>query len=285
MQIKNRLFSYPVYTSTVDDYKVNDFSFEYEVESTGSNLYIKHIIKISNKYILDKIEKSIIKLTVLIECPKTAYRKLFILNELKGTIEIPSSSLSAKVEPCCLLIANEDFILNSESGISADYANTNFKIKKGFIIGFDNTYSFIVDKDKEDEFKASSIISVVKKLDLDSYMDVDLDNDNKIKIQLGNEMYNLFVQLQGQDKLPVVHSMIVLPALVCVIDKIKDLEDRQTYKDYYWFRCIEKQLEIMNMTIDSNEFERKSSLVIAQELLKFPVKRALVNLTVVEGGE
>lgn len=109
----------------------------------------------------------------------------------------------------------------------------------------------IVDKDKEENYKSSSIISVVKKLDLDDYMDVDLDNDNKIRIQLGDEMYQYFVQLQGQDKLPVIHSMIVLPVLVYVIDQIKDYSLRETYEDYYWYRCIAKQLEILNIGIDS----------------------------------
>lgn len=143
----------------------------------------------------------------------------------------------------------------------------------------------IVDKDKEENYKSSSIISVVKKLDLDDYMDVDLDNDNKIRIQLGDEMYQYFAQLQGQDKLPVIHSMIVLPVLVYVIDQIKDYSLRETYEDYYWYRCIAKQLEILNIGIDSQFFESKSSVYIAQELLKAPIKNALYNLTSVEGED
>ena len=143
----------------------------------------------------------------------------------------------------------------------------------------------IVDTDKEENYKSSSISSVVKKLDLDDYMDVDLDNDNKIRIQLGDEMYQYFAQLQGQDKLPVIHSMIVLPVLVYVIDQIKDYSLRETYEDYYWYRCIAKQLEILNIGIDSQFFESKSSVYIAQELLKAPIKNALYNLTSVEGED
>lgn len=285
MQIRNRLFSYPVYSSDVDDYIVNEFSFEYNVENDGETLKIIYSTKISNKFILKGIDKEDIKLTILVECSKTAYRQLFILDDLNGIIDINSQLLSAKVEICCLLIANKDFIINKESGISSDYSNVSFCIKKGFIIGYDNAYAFIVDKDKEENYKSSSIISVVKKLDLDDYMDVDLDNDNKIKIQLDDEMYQYFVQLQGQDKLPVIHSMIVLPVLVYVIDQIKDYSLRETYEDYYWYRCIAKQLEILNIGIDSQVFESKSSVFIAQELLKAPIKNALYNLTSVEGGD
>ena len=283
MQIRNRLFSYPVYSNSVDDYKVNSFSFDYEVESNEEMLNIKYKVNLANKYVLNQLQTNIINLTLLVECAKTAYRNLFVLQDFNGTVSIPASALSAKVELCCLLLANKDFIINSKNGISDDYSNNTFEIKRGYIVGFDNSYSFIVDKDKEDDTKASSILSVVKKLDLEDYMDVDLDNDNKIKIQLGDEMYQRFVQLQGQDKLPVVHSMIVLPTLVFVIDQLKDSEARNTYQDYYWYRCIAKMLENLHMGIDSIAFANKTSLAIAQELLKLPLKNALINLTTEEG--
>ncbi len=283
MQIRNRLFSYPVYSSTVDDYKINSFSFDYEVESNETTLNINYKVNLANKYILNQLQNNIINLTLLVECAKTAYRNLFVLQDFNGIVSIPASALSAKVELCCLLLANKDFVINNQNGISDDYSNNTFEIKRGFIVGFDNSYSFIVDKDKEDDTKASSILSVVKKLNLVDCMDVDLDNDNKIKIQLGDEMYQRFVQLQGQDKLPVVHSMIVLPTLVFVIDQLKDLEARKTYQDYYWYRCIDKMLETLNMGIDSATFVSKSSLAIAQELLKLPIKNALISLTTEEG--
>ena len=283
MQIRNRLFSYPVYSNSVDDYKVNSFSFDYEVESNEEMLNIKYKANLANKYVLNQLQTNIINLTLLVECAKTAYRNLFVLQDFNGTVSIPASALSAKVELCCLLLANKDFIINSKNGISDDYSNNTFEIKRGYIVGFDNSYSFIVDKDKEDDAKASSILSVVKKLDLEDYMDVDLDNDNKIKIQLGDEMYQRFVQLQGQDKLPVVHSMIVLPTLVFVIDQLKDSEARNTYQDYYWYRCIAKMLENLHIGIDSIAFANKTSLAIAQELLKLPLKNALINLTTEEG--
>lgn len=285
MQIRNRLFSYPVYSNDTDDYKTNGFVFDYDVENNGDFIKILYFAKIQNEHIINRIQQDIIKLAVLIECPKTAYRQLFILDKLKGTLEIPSQVLSARVELCCILIANKDFVISREFDINLDYLDTIFSIKKGFIIGYDNTYPFIVDKDKEDNFKASSIISVVKKLDLENYMDINLDNDDKINIQLGEEMYQYFVQLQGQDKLPIVHSMVVLPALVYVIEQIKDITIRETYEDYYWYRCIAKQLEILKIDIDSPSFENRTSLSIAQELLKCPLKNALITLTSSEGGD
>lgn len=285
MQIRNRLFSYPVYSSAVDDYKVNGFIFDYSVESDGNTLFIQYSIKITNKHILKQIEEQKIKVSAFVECTKTAYRQLFVLENMEGKIEISSAKLSDKVDMCCLLVANMDYIIDSTSGLSPDYANASFSIKKGFIVGYDDSYPFIVDKDKEDDFKASSIISVVKKIDLKDYMDVDLDNDNKIRIQLNDQMYQNFIQLQGQMNLPVVHSMIVLPTLVYVIDQIKIISSRETYEDKYWYRCIAKQLDILRMGIDSSAFDTKSSLVIAQELLKCPVENALANLTVNEEGE
>ena len=144
MQIRNRLFSYPVYSSDVDDYIVNEFTFEYNIENNVNSIKVIYSTKISNRFILSEINKETIKLTILVECSKTAYRQLFILNDLNGAVEIPSHVLSSKVEMCCLLLANKNFIINKESGISSDYLNTSFNIKKGFIVVYDNTYPFIV---------------------------------------------------------------------------------------------------------------------------------------------
>ncbi len=285
MQIRNRLFSYPVYSYEVDDYKANHFTFDYDVETDGNSLFIQYKTVIENKHIQKMLNDNLVDLTVLIECPRTSYRNLFVLKDKEGYVEIPSSCVSFRVDVCCLLVAKKYFVLDKKKGISRDYGDTKFEIQKGFIVGYDNTYPFMVDKDKEDEFKASSIISAVKKLDLEDYTDVYLDDPDKIKIQLSAEMYNKFVQLQGQDQLPVVHSMIVLPALVYVIDQIKNREARQIYQDCYWYRSIAKQLGIMHIGIDSKEFIKKSSLEIAQRLLKTPVKKALDNLTVMNGEE
>lgn len=56
MQIRNRLFSYPVYSSDVDDYKSNTFTFDYNAESNGDTVLIQYTTTISNKHILKKIK-------------------------------------------------------------------------------------------------------------------------------------------------------------------------------------------------------------------------------------
>ncbi len=58
---------------------------------------------------------------------------------------------------------------------------------------------------------------------------------------------------------------------------------RKTYQDYYWYRCIDALLEKIKMEIGSLAFSNKSSLVIAQELLKQPIKNALIVSTTEEG--
>lgn len=78
MQIRNRLFSYPVYSSDVDDYKSNTFTFDYNAESNGDTVLIQYTTTISNKHILKKLNNLTIKLALMIECAKTAYRNLFV---------------------------------------------------------------------------------------------------------------------------------------------------------------------------------------------------------------
>ena len=58
MQIRNRLFSYPVYSSDVDDYKSNTFTFDYNAESNGDIVLIQYTTTISNKHILKELNNS-----------------------------------------------------------------------------------------------------------------------------------------------------------------------------------------------------------------------------------
>lgn len=180
---------------------------------------------------------------------------------------------------CCMLVANVDTTINQSFGINREYGATVFKVKRGFILGYDNSYSFTVPKEKDELFKPSSIITVVKKLNLADEFDIDLNDSNKIRIQLNEEMYTMFVQMQGNLQVPVVHSMIVLPTLTYVVEQIKNSDARKEFEDYMWYVSIEKQLKSIGLEIDSKEFESMNTVVIAQKLLKSPVKNALVSLT------
>ena len=279
MQIKNRLFSYPVYASDVDDYNNTKFEFNYTVAIEQESLTINYKVSLSNTTLINKIQNEDIKLVLHVECPQTFYREIINLELFEGAISLKLKNLMGRVEVCCMLVANVDTTINQSFGINREYGATVFKVKRGFILGYDNSYSFTVPKEKDELFKPSSIITVVKKLNLADEFDIDLNDSNKIRIQLNEEMYTMFVQMQGNLQVPVVHSMIVLPTLTYVVEQIKNSDARKEFEDYMWYVSIEKQLKSIGLEIDSKEFESMNTVVIAQKLLKSPVKNALVSLT------
>ncbi len=279
MQIKNRLFSYPVYASDVDDYNNPKFEFNYTVAIEQESLTINYKVSLSNTTLINKIQNEDIKLVLHVECPQTFYREIINLELFEGAISLKLKNLMGRVEVCCMLVANVDTTINQSFGINREYGATVFKVKRGFILGYDNSYSFTVPKEKDELFKPSSIITVVKKLNLADEFDIDLNDSNKIRIQLNEEMYTMFVQMQGNLQVPVVHSMIVLPTLTYVVEQIKNSDARKEFEDYMWYVSIEKQLKSIGLEIDSKEFESMNTVVIAQKLLKSPVKNALVSLT------
>lgn len=275
MQITNRLFSYPIYSEDTDDYRDNQFQFDYRVSSDSQFLSIDYQIRSNNKKINVMIEKEILSVALLIECAKTLFREKYTLDNLTGHLDIPMAQIAGNIDLCCLIIANNGFLLDSSFGLNSDYGKTMFKIEEGYIVGYDNSQSISVDKNQDELFKPSSIISVVLKKDADDSIDIDLNKEKRINITMNQDMFNEFKQIQSASKLPIVHSMIVLPALVYVIDQIKEEKNRQEYEDYSWYISIIKQLEKLGITLDGNQFQKKSSLVIAQELLKSPIMRAL----------
>lgn len=287
MQIINRLFPYPIYSSEVDDYIDNCFDVIIEnVKEVEENLCFDISVKLSNQQLLNKVNDGYIDIYLHIECPKTSFRiSINMKSQNAKSISIPSKNLNGAVEICCLLIAAKEFILDFKFGLNEDYKFSKFNLEKGNIVGYFNVDKIILEKDTDELLKPSSIFSVVKKKDALLPFDVTLDDSKRIKIVLNEETYIQFLPLQNENCLPIIHGIIVLPALIYTIERLKECAGNfEEYEDKSWFFALNKQLQLLHINITEGGLESKSSIVIAQELLKLPVNRALNNLSNI-GGE
>lgn len=272
MQIINRLFPYPIYSDESDDYSVNGFEVVYNAESDDQYLKIDYQITIDNNRIRSLIDSDSIQMVLHIECPSTSFRKVYE-TDYKGSIEIESGHIEETVEICCLLIAKHDLTIDQNLLINEDYGSSAFNIKKDQIIGYYNADKLKIEKSKDDLMKPSSIFRIVKKKDQDLAFTVNLDDSKKIRLLLNEETFNQFASQQHSSYLPILHAMVVLPALTYVVEKIKTDEGRETYEDKNWYKAIMLQLKARK--IDENQFKNKESIELAQILLKYPVAKGL----------
>lgn len=287
MQIINRLFPYPIFSIDVDDYKDNYFEADIsDIAEKENQLSFTIGIKINNEAVITNIINGNIDVVVHIECSKTSFRTAIKLGKKeKERITISSSKLNGTVEICCFLIAANKFILDSKMGLNEDYKTASFEMKVGTIVGYYNADKIIIEKDTDELLKPSSIFSVVKKKDAELPFEVKLDDSKRIKIILNEETYMQFIPLQNENCLPIIHGVIVLPALVYTLERLKESHGNlEEYEDKSWFLAIEKQLSNLEIDLYNGGLESKSSIVVAQQLLQLPVNKALDKIARL-GGE
>ncbi len=289
MQIINRLFPYPVLSIDIDDYKSNNFTIDLSVsdnDNRNDSISLNVNVNLDNKAIIYKINKGDIDIVIHLECPKTSYRQLFNMqNKQSEDFIISKKFLNGKLEICCMLIASKKLIIDKSTEICNDYNNATFEVDRGCILGYYNAGSITIDKANDELVKPSSIFSVVKKIGSEDPLSVNLDDSNRIKIILNENYYAQFNRLNNNKLLPVLHSIIVLPTLIYVLERLKEAKgDFEQYEEKLWFRALDKQLIKLKIDLNKDDLNNHESIVVAQQLLQLPINKSL-NLLVEMGDE
>lgn len=278
MQIKNRLFPYPVLTPDNDDFPDNQFDVKIdnvEIKEIDSDLkVITHLnIELNNHDILNNLGV-LYDLVIHYECPSTLFRGIVKVQPGNQTVILRSSSINRYLDICCFIIAKQDINNYKLDDFNEDYGNVSFRIEEGNILGYVNVDRIYIDKDDNDTHKTSSIFSVIKIDDEKAPFNVNLDYD-KIHLEMSETDYLNFKMLQNGNNLPILHGITIFPALVYAFEQIADSGDQ--YEDKLWYRALDLQvLKIYEKHI--HELEEINSIAIAQALLKHPISRALDNL-------
>jgi hypothetical protein len=71
---------------------------------------------------------------------------------------------------------------------------------------------------------------------------------------------------------PVMHQMVIIPALVFVISELKNAKDQlYEYEGLRWYRSLSKACSGIGISLDPESIENINSLNVAQQLLNNPV--------------
>ena len=102
---------------------------------------------------------------------------------------------------------------------------------------------------------------------------------------LPEKTYGLYANMQNyMDVQPVMHAMIIIPALMYALNEIKqDKEQLYNYEEHRWFRSLKKACERIGITISEETLANIDTYKTAQLLLNSPVLKAMEYLGT-EGG-
>lgn len=278
MQIGKKGFPYPILNNAKNfNSFINDtYALKMEIIEEDGNLVLKNVsVETNSKTLKELLASKKVKAMIMIECSPTIFKyseEIFL--EPKDII-IPISNLSGRVEISSITYATEALSNYTSSDFIDDYTGYSFKIEKYCPIAIDDGSIVNIEYDDFEDKKVSSIFSVVKSFDNDRKIMKIINDDRKIKIELPEEEYNKFKQLNGAEEFQhLFFSIIIIPALsMCLNDIQNDLNYRnKMFEDiidsHIWFLAVQNAYKRINdIPLTEEQFKAIDVLELSQTIM------------------
>ena len=287
MEIKYKLYPYPVLWNKNDDYKMpSEFSAEIKTEENFKNTKLKIKFFLKDKEIEKLIRENKAEYVVHIEGTRTYFRDFISTRETEITYDLKDRDILGKLEINFFILAKQDIRGYRNDNFNEDYSSEAFNLKKGNIIAIADGYRFDIEKNDDELGKISSIFSICKKETVEQTgMTVDMSYE-KIRIGLNITDYVNYSQLsQNPNKVDSVNSIIIFPALIYIFEQLKKDFTETDYTEYKWFRALENIFKKNGQELNKELLENEISIDLAQRVLNYPIERAFNSLTDEDEGD
>jgi len=178
---------------------------------------------------------------------------------------------------CSFAVAHEDIDRYSNSRFSNDYKGFRFNLEKGCILAVGEQINLRINKIRDDLANTASIFSIVQNIDpLATEVSVNTAG-NKITISLPQKTFAIYGHTSEiMDMQPVMHSILIVPALVCALSEIKAAREQlYNFEDYRWFRSLKKACAKMHIDLTPESLANLDAFSVAQKLLDSPIPKAV----------
>lgn len=278
MDIKNKLFPYPVLCTFNDDFVESKFEANISKSQTFKELIFDYNITLENDEINEMIQNDLAEFVFHIECPYTSYRTIKKTKDLTGTFKVYLEEVKENVTINSFIIAKQDISKYFNSKFNDDYDGFSFHLAKGNIIAIDDPYKVNIPKQDENLGRIESIFSISRRAaDDDSEIKIELNSD-KINLLLNKDDFNSYNKIVSNPSfVPTLQSVLIFPALIYTFETLKN-DDNETYCDYQWFISMSKTFKKNGSVLNKELLESKTSFELAQEVLNSPVRRAFQDI-------
>ena len=278
MEIRNRLFPYPVLCDETDDYEEEELNVTSSTREGINDISVLVSFNLQNQEMLDLIRMGYAEYVLHLECSSTSFRKVIRSDVSEIAYSIPKSRVNVEVTVLALVVAKrriENFISDS---LNEDYEGESITFEKASILAYKNLPRIYVYKNYEELAGNESLFSIIK-VGLPDDEEVkpltfDLTGD-RIKIMVDPKTYAAYIHFQ--QKSSIAMSMLVMPALLYMIDELKESFD--SFSNYMWFVKMKQFYKAQGKDFrDDVIFSDRKIVEIAQEMLKWPIGKAYRDL-------
>lgn len=292
MEIKYKLYPYPVLSTYSDDYRQGTYDANIDIVRDGYNLRIDFLANLTSAGLKEKIKEGVAKYVYHLECAQTGFRKVVITDKVSESFVIENKLVSGKLQICPFVVAVEDIKGYSTEDFHDDYRGVAVDIEAGCVMAVGTMVTADISKDVDDLANTPSIFSIIRNADANcKEMLVDMSG-RKIIIKLPLDDYYNYKKLAITPQYqPILNSLTVIPALTYVLGELKRMTvaDRMENADALWYKTISRALLTMfNCDLESEDFNSKNTIELAQKLINAPISDAFRMLTSsfgVSGGD
>lgn len=283
MDIRYKLYPYPVLSYYSDDYVESSFDVIMEAKKDGYDIRVDFLAELHNLGLQKYLDEGKVRIVYHIECAQTGYRKVFMTAQEQYSKKISYKKVCGRVQICPFIVAMMDLKGYVNDLFNEDYRGFRFDIDAGCIIAVGKQVNIDIDKEINDLSQTPSVFSIIKNDDeTESSMLVNMDN-NKIVISLPEaDYYNYRSIKDGVKVQPILNSIVIVPALIYVLEEMGRLEacERYEYNRWGWYRAIKKALFTrFGLDIEVADFSECDMFALAQKLINVPLSEALKELS------
>lgn len=284
MEIKNRLFPYPVLCVDNDDYIGSEFYVENNLKEELTDLSFSFDISLNNNEELEfLIQKGCAEFVIHIECSSTAFRTIIRTAGNNIKYHIPKSRVNGEIVILGAIVAKEKIPVFKSSHLNEDY-DEEVSFEKGAILAYYNLPKVYITKNYEELASDNAFFTVVKRISVEKNEQnpVTYDiNESKIKILVDEDIYNEYIKYHANPNMePLTNALLVMPALAYTIDTLRS-DGVEKFKSLYWYQKINKSCQLQGLNFEEEmifDFD-KTSIEIAQSMLLLPITRAFLGLS------
>ena len=283
MEIKYKLYPYPVLSGYSDDYKSGQFDVSIDISRDGYDLKISFQATLTCQSLLDLIQNEKAKYVYHLECSQTGFRTVIQTSKVTETYILSSKQVNGKLQICPFAAAIQDITGYSSADFHNDYSGISFDIEAGCVLAVGKMVTVDISKDIDDLANTPSIFSITRNADAAcKQMLVDYSG-RKILIKLPLDDYYSYKQLGNMPQAQsILNSLTVIPALTYVLEELRaqSVDERSENSDTLWYRTLSKALLTQfDCDIESENYNSQNFMELAQKLINNPISDAFKMLT------
>lgn len=284
MEIRNRLFPYPVLCLDNDDYVDSTFDVLCNVKEDLTHLVLDFdfVLK-ENEELKWLIREGLAEYVVHIECTYTAFRTILKSSGTHITYHLPKSKVNVEINLVGAIVATKKINAFRSKHLNEDYQDEEVFFERGAILAYSNMPRIFVTKNYEELAGDNKFFTIIRRVKTEQneqnaiLYDI---NSPKIKIIVDEEIYDEYARYQHNGNMEALtNTLLIMPAVIYMIEILR-AEDIEKYKSLYWYQKISGACKLQGIDFE-NELvfaEDKTAVEIAQELLKLPINRAFEGL-------